>query len=834
MTPDEFSTKIKAKYPTYAGMDNTELATKIIAKYPTYKDQVDFTSQPTQPQTPLTPEVAPKPILGGVVDKYNPVDIASKALTSGGEAASNLGSTVMEKSKGMQQSVEGALPGAGGQALGALARMPGDVAGVGLKAIGGASKLAGEMLDPTPENFLNFMLSGGAGAPEMGGSGNLGKIVDLAGASWNTHIAGTKAYGTVAELAGRVANTVGEAAKKMGASAEQIAQATSKAFEETRGRMAKAIQARDELGVRSLPSVEFDSPALASSENVLKKLFGSGPEFNKYLDTAKSEETIQKNLVLNSPLDRGPLPTENPVGDQVGAMSKSVSDLLDRHVAAGKMTPDEAKQLLADHQPILAQATRDLIDIPLTGKLSATEKSLQAKAVFEKSLNKAEENTLWNGFNRALEKQPELNKITDDSTRKLAEKLRLDSPSSYSKLRSFARDFEIGPKNIDQPFYTVKQYREKLSQLGAELDNPKIPLMERAKLTQLWLSGKAELENKFKGTSLESPFNAATTFTKGFHDKWDTPGLKALFNEDKTGFVEGLASKPTILQEIIGKVPEARKDFESHLDDMILGPKGSMIPDRGQILAKLNQYGDSLKVIHGKAVTKDFDAAITRGELPELLQDKLGGRVKDVLKSYFPGQALPKELVQPLVNGDAAVAKAFRKYASADQFQQGRVNWLMDVLNDPDVAKLGEDAFEKRLRSYEPGFINAISSPAEIEKIRQVARAGYAFPGEARAKPGMAASFGGAGIVVDDEAWINSFPHMVGRVVGMTGVPNFLARQFLSDSGRGLLRKLFTTPATSPEATKLVKTLVQGGFLTFVPRPTAAPSQPQPAGAPPR
>jgi hypothetical protein len=42
LSVDDFAKKIKAKYPDYANIDNTELAQKIIAKYPEYGEHVDI------------------------------------------------------------------------------------------------------------------------------------------------------------------------------------------------------------------------------------------------------------------------------------------------------------------------------------------------------------------------------------------------------------------------------------------------------------------------------------------------------------------------------------------------------------------------------------------------------------------------------------------------------------------------------------------------------------------------------------------------------------------------------------------------------------------------
>lgn len=45
MTPQEFSQKIKAKYPEYKDIDDAELTTKIIQKYPQYSSQVNLGTQ---------------------------------------------------------------------------------------------------------------------------------------------------------------------------------------------------------------------------------------------------------------------------------------------------------------------------------------------------------------------------------------------------------------------------------------------------------------------------------------------------------------------------------------------------------------------------------------------------------------------------------------------------------------------------------------------------------------------------------------------------------------------------------------------------------------------
>ncbi len=65
MTPQEFSAKIKAKYPAYQNIDDVELAKKIVEKYPTYASQVNFNVQPVEKPKTMAEKIAP------VTDIYN-------------------------------------------------------------------------------------------------------------------------------------------------------------------------------------------------------------------------------------------------------------------------------------------------------------------------------------------------------------------------------------------------------------------------------------------------------------------------------------------------------------------------------------------------------------------------------------------------------------------------------------------------------------------------------------------------------------------------------------------------------------------------------------------
>lgn len=53
LSVQEFSSKIKQKYPEYANVDDTELAKKVVAKYPEYQGKVNF-NEPAQGGNPLS------------------------------------------------------------------------------------------------------------------------------------------------------------------------------------------------------------------------------------------------------------------------------------------------------------------------------------------------------------------------------------------------------------------------------------------------------------------------------------------------------------------------------------------------------------------------------------------------------------------------------------------------------------------------------------------------------------------------------------------------------------------------------------------------------------
>lgn len=85
LTVQEFSAKIKAKYPDYASMDDTELAQRIVAKHPEYADSVSF--------EPVTPEST----------------LVQKGIARG-KAAVSAGAQAVERGVGTVKSALGGIP----------------------------------------------------------------------------------------------------------------------------------------------------------------------------------------------------------------------------------------------------------------------------------------------------------------------------------------------------------------------------------------------------------------------------------------------------------------------------------------------------------------------------------------------------------------------------------------------------------------------------------------------------------------------------------------------------------------------------------------------------
>jgi hypothetical protein len=95
MTPVEFAQSIKAKYPDYATVPDTELATRMLEKYPEYRDRVQSVDFSTTNQTDAagTPVVAPS-LLSRTASIAG--DVALGAMKGAGSTVFGLGKMVRD------------------------------------------------------------------------------------------------------------------------------------------------------------------------------------------------------------------------------------------------------------------------------------------------------------------------------------------------------------------------------------------------------------------------------------------------------------------------------------------------------------------------------------------------------------------------------------------------------------------------------------------------------------------------------------------------------------------------------------------------------------------
>jgi hypothetical protein len=136
MTPQEFATKIKAKYPQYKDVDDLELAQKVVAKYPAYKSQVNLENGSTEPQN--------KGFIGRVADDFK---------NRGQKVTETLTTFANNENANVKDVAQSGFNVAGQFAGGAL-----DIVGEGIKSIipkaaeTGLSKLSNKIADAITEN----------------------------------------------------------------------------------------------------------------------------------------------------------------------------------------------------------------------------------------------------------------------------------------------------------------------------------------------------------------------------------------------------------------------------------------------------------------------------------------------------------------------------------------------------------------------------------------------------------------------------------------------------------------------------------------------------------
>jgi hypothetical protein len=101
VTPQEFSSKIKAKYPQYKDIDDVSLAKKMVEKYPEYSGQVDFglkkKEEPKSTYRKNLLELASKPKKQSTLSVTEPQKKDSELVSSNGNTKSRFGKVAPSK-----------------------------------------------------------------------------------------------------------------------------------------------------------------------------------------------------------------------------------------------------------------------------------------------------------------------------------------------------------------------------------------------------------------------------------------------------------------------------------------------------------------------------------------------------------------------------------------------------------------------------------------------------------------------------------------------------------------------------------------------------------------
>lgn len=235
MTPQEFSKKIKEKYPEYQNVDDTVLAQKMVAKYPEYQSKVSFQATSTAPTLPPQKSFLQK--AAGVTDAIFGGGKVGELI--GNQAAKgNLGTFVQKALVGRdlspaEEKLVGAGPKAkqvlGSAAQAALTFAPVGKIATGLKALAPVAKLGA-----TGKVASNVVAGGTAGYGYDVASGFANKETNPFEIGAGTVIGGgLPLAGPVAKLLGRGAGEVVGASTGTGfGSIKQALKATSQGGEQ--------------------------------------------------------------------------------------------------------------------------------------------------------------------------------------------------------------------------------------------------------------------------------------------------------------------------------------------------------------------------------------------------------------------------------------------------------------------------------------------------------------------------------------------------------------------------------------------------------------------------
>jgi hypothetical protein len=174
LSPSQFASRVKAKYPEYADLDDVELARRVVAKFPEYRDAVDLDSRSTLGRVadigiPTALRVGGA-VGGAILGGATTFGLGTIGGGAAGGAAGELLAEAYEKARGRRESinpvqvaVQGGLSAIPGTRAANLGRRVLQSAGLG--AIGtGATELAEGRSPQIKDLAIGAAVGGGFGA----------------------------------------------------------------------------------------------------------------------------------------------------------------------------------------------------------------------------------------------------------------------------------------------------------------------------------------------------------------------------------------------------------------------------------------------------------------------------------------------------------------------------------------------------------------------------------------------------------------------------------------------------------------------------------------------
>ncbi len=346
MNYQEFSTKIKTKYPQYRDMDDKDLAQRMVTKYPEYKD-VTFDDKPQQDGVPLFQPK--KPSMGGGADF--PLERVYKQLPiENYPVAGRIQDVLAQAGVGSAQGLTGGMAEEylqqGGQTFGkpvtragkivrpiatvagAIAGVPGKAYGLGSKLISQIPKLATKKVIPTAlrtaagtglayatetEPGKGYVQAEERGKKLAVGAGT-GLVLGAIGGKVRNIWRNAKNIKDPTKLAKKVRGEFGsikrEAGKKFGADLERL----TNQFPEQKINISDAV--------KSLQTEITENPAIRSAINrspALKEVFDN-PEMANYINLRQAQDIINQlksRLPLSKLAGQNVRPTDIPLFDLI-------------------------------------------------------------------------------------------------------------------------------------------------------------------------------------------------------------------------------------------------------------------------------------------------------------------------------------------------------------------------------------------------------------------------------------------------------------------------------------------------------------------------------------